>query len=72
MNEPLIEPIAAAARSPRGAPSAADIERGVNLFILAAATFLRSAAAERARGSGRPKRSTDKRKPAPRRTPKAQ
>ena len=72
MNELTVRPIAASAR-PRGvAPSAADVERGVNLFILAAATFLRSAAAERDGGRGRPKRSKEKRKSPPRRSPKAQ
>ena len=72
MNERSIEPIAAVARQPRAAPSAADVERGVNLFILAAASFLRSAAAERARRRPRPKRSANGPKPAPRRPPKPQ
>jgi hypothetical protein len=80
MNELSIEPVASAARARRSAdadepgtrPSAADVERGVNLLLLAAASFLRSAAAERDKGRGRPKRSPNARKSPPRPSAKPQ
>ncbi len=50
MNELSVEPTAVVVKPRRAAPvaarSEADWERGVNLFILAAASFLRSAAKE--------------------------